>query len=293
MNFYLAKSTFLDRLLTSIQYIIPQHLLSRLILKLTRLPMGRLTHWIINRFIKYYQIDMTSAQYVEINHYATFNQFFTRALKPIARPLAESAEIISPVDGEISQIGQIKEGQLLQAKGHYFQLEDLLAKQTDLVQLFKQGLFGTFYLSPRDYHRIHMPITGQLTDMIYIPGRLFSVNPRTSRVVPNLFARNERVICLFETEVGAMALILIGALLVGSIETVWAGTVTPNPLSQIQRWSYPADHAPTLTRGTELGRFNMGSTVIILLDANRVAWLPKRSVSDKQLMGQALARRLQ
>lgn len=292
MSFYFAKSGLFDRLLTSIQYIIPQAGLSRLVFKITRLAMGPLTYWLIKGFIKFYQVDMSSAQFAEVRHYATFNQFFTRALKPTARPLSNQAEIISPVDGEISQIGQIEQGQLLQAKGHYFQLEDLLAKQADMVTCFERGLFCICYLSPRDYHRIHMPITGQLTDMIYVPGRLFSVNQRTSRVVPNLFARNERVICLFTTAVGPMALILVGALLVGSIETVWAGAITPNQLSQVQRWHYPAGSAPVLSQGAELGRFNMGSTVILLFDANQVSWLAEITVPHKQIMGQSLARSL-
>ena len=221
--------------------------------------------------------------------FLSFNQFFTRALKPTARPLAD-VEIISPVDAKISQIGKIDENRLLQAKGRFFRLEDLLGGNQKMVNLFKSGLFGTLYLSPKDYHRIHMPITGQLTDMMYIPGRLFSVNQRTSEVVPNLFARNERVICLFETALGPMALILVGALFVGSIETVWMGTVTPNRWSQIQHWHY--DEVQVIQRGDEMGRFNMGSTVIVLLDANRIAWLSKLSTQTKVLMGQGLAKSL-
>ncbi len=290
MSYYFTKSGWFDRLLTSIQYVIPQQGLSRLVFKITRLALGPLTSWFIRGFIKLYQVDMNSAQFPEVSYYTTFNQFFTRALKPTARPLSKQAEIISPVDGEISQIGHIEQGQLLQAKNHFFQLEDLLATQADIVTRFKQGLFCTLYLSPRDYHRVHMPVTGQLTDMIYVPGRLFSVNQRTSRVVPNLFARNERVICLFATAVGPMALILVGALLVGSIETVWAGVITPNHLSQVQRWHYPATSAPVLSQGTELGRFNMGSTVILLFDANQISWLSEITVNHKLLMGESLAR---
>ena len=292
MNSYFAKSSWLDRIFTAIQYVIPQRGLSRLVFKLTRLAMGPLTYWLIKGFIKFYHVDMSSARFAEVRYYTTFNQFFTRELKPTARPLSKQAEIISPVDGEISQIGQIEQGQLVQAKGHYFQLEDLLAKQTDIVTQFESGLFCTLYLSPRDYHRIHMPVNGQLTDMIYVPGRLFSVNQRTSRVVPNLFARNERVICLFTTEVGPMALILVGALLVGSIETVWSGVIIPNQLSQVQRWHYPPAQAPILSQGAELGRFNMGSTVILLFEAKQVSWLSEITVPQKQFMGQSLARRL-
>lgn len=284
------KNALSDQLLTLPQYLIPQHLLSRLILKLTRLQMGAITHWVIRRFIKYYGVDMNIAQSADVRDYASFNQFFTRTVKSRARPLDE-AEIVCPVDAEISQIGQIDNGSLLQAKGRYFQLNELLGGQAKMVNLFEQGLFCTLYLSPKDYHRIHIPMTGRLTDMVYVPGRLFSVNQRTSRVVPNLFARNERVICLFETALGPMALILVGALFVGSMETVWAGTVTPNRLSQIEHWHYSEKTAPVLQRGAEMGRFNMGSTVIVLLDANQVAWLPEWAAQEHILMGQSLARR--
>ena len=231
---------------------------------------------------------MSIADSQDIRDYSSFNQFFTRALKPAARPLSE-AQIISPVDAQISQIGQIDNGSLLQAKGRDFELTELVGGPNKMVNLFQQGLFATLYLSPKDYHRIHMPATGQLTDMVYVPGRLFSVNQRTSRVVPNLFARNERVICLFETEFGPMALILVGALFVGSMETVWAGTVTPNRCAEIKHWSYSETTAPILQRGAEMGRFNMGSTVIILLDAKHLAWLPNLTASSSVLMGQGLA----
>jgi len=270
------------------QYIIPHHLLSRLILKLTRLKMGKVTHWLIKRFIKYYNVDMSIVQSAEVCSYASFNQFFTRPLKSTARKLADT-EIISPVDGEISQIGKIEQGTLLQAKGHHFLLSDLLGGNTKMVNLFGAGLFCTLYLSPKDYHRIHIPVTGHLTDMVYVPGRLFSVNQHTTTAVPNLFARNERVICLFDTALGPMALILVGALLVGCIETVWAGTVTPNRFSQIEHWHYTEKMAPVWHRGIEIGRFNMGSTVIMLLDGNQVAWLPTLAAHQKILMGQGLA----
>lgn len=283
-----------NKLLTLPQYLIPQHFLSRIVLKLTRLKMGFFTHWMIRRFIQHYQIDMSIAQSPDVRTYPSFNQFFTRALKPEARPLGD-ADILSPVDAEISQMGHINDGSLLQAKGRSFQLSDLLAEQTTIINKFQNGLFCTLYLSPKDYHRIHIPTTGQLTDMIYVPGELFSVNQRTSEVVPNLFARNERVICVFETEFGAMALILVGAIFVGSIETVWEGVITPtrffppNHASQIEQWQYSDETAPVLARAAEMGRFNMGSTVIMLLDAKRLAWLP---TEKKVLMGQGLAQAL-
>jgi phosphatidylserine decarboxylase len=286
------KNSLVDRLLTLPQYLIPQHFLSLLILKLTRLQMGVLTRWLIRRFIKHYDVDMNIAQSKEVRDYASFNQFFTRALNPTARPLSANTDVLSPVDGEISQIAQINDGCLLQAKDHTFQLNDLLGGQEEIAHLFQQSLFCTLYLSPKDYHRIHMPMTGHLTDMVYVPGHLFSVNQRTTRVVPNLFARNERVICIFETEMGNMALILVGAIFVGSIETVWEGAVTPNRFSQIQHWHYPKKTAPFLQRGVEMGRFNMGSTVIVLLDANYLAWQEHLTTQTQILMGQSLARRL-
>ncbi|MDM8560522.1 archaetidylserine decarboxylase [Candidatus Parabeggiatoa sp. HSG14] len=285
------KNSLSDQLLTLPQYLIPQHLLSRLVLKLTRLQWGTVTHWMIRRFINFYGIDMNIAQSSEVRDYASFNLFFTRALKSTARPFSET-EILSPVDAKISQIGQIESGSLLQAKGRHFQLTELLGGQTKIASLFKQGLFCTLYLSPKDYHRIHMPMTGRLTDMVYVPGRLFSVNQRTSRVVPNLFARNERVICLFETAFGPMALILVGAIFVGCIETVWAGTIAPNRSSQIQHWHYPEKTAPFLQRGEEMGRFNMGSTVIMLLDANYLTWLSHLKTQNKVLMGEGMAQYL-
>lgn len=275
-----------DFLKTLPQYLIPHHFLSRLVFKLTRYQGDILVHWLIKRFIRYYHIDMNLAVFPEVCHYSSFNQFFTRALKPSTRPIAETG-IISPVDGQISQLGQLQEGLLLQAKSHWFQLEELVGKHPRMTLLFKQGLFCTLYLSPRDYHRIHMPITGRLTDMIYIPGRLFSVNQTTTHVVPNLFARNERLICLFETPAGTMALILIGALFVGNLETVWTGPLLPSPHPRY--WSYAPENAPILVRGAEMGRFNMGSTVIILLEAQRATWLPELLVQDKLLMGNGLA----
>jgi len=276
----------IDQLKVFPQYLLPQHGLSRLMFKFTHWPGGNSTQWVIEHFIKHYGIDMSIADPSDVKKYATFNQFFTRALKAEARPLAPHG-IICPVDAEISQMGTIEGNQLFQAKGHRFQLVDLLGGHQDLATPFEQGLFCTLYLSPKDYHRIHLPLTGRLTDLVYVPGRLFSVNQATTRLVPNLFARNERVICRFETEIGAMVLILVGALFVSSIETVWAGTLPPT--SQPQRWQYSPATAPQLQRGTEMGRFNMGSTVILLFPPSRVTWLPTHTPAKKLLMGQLLA----
>lgn len=281
----------IDQLKTLPQYLIPQHLLSRGVHKLTRLKLGKTTQWMIQRFIQLYNIDMSIVEKSDIQDYTSFNEFFTRKLKPSARPLAETG-IISPVDGEISQIGRIGNQRLFQAKSHRFQLVDLMGGDIDLADLFQNGLFCTIYLSPRDYHRIHIPMTGQLTDMIYVPGRLFSVNASTTRVVPNLFAKNERVICLFNTEWGPMALILVGALFVGSIKTTWAGEVTPSRISALQRWQYLPENAKIFQRGEEIGQFNMGSTVIVLLDASHIEWLPEHTKHSKLRMGQMLARYL-
>ena len=283
----MAESSALgDWFKTLPQYLIPQHLLSRVVFKLSHWQLGFLTHWLIKRFILHYEVDMTLAQSPDVRDYANFNQFFTRALKPTVRPLAK-APLICPVDGEISQLGQIKQQQLYQAKGHFFQLTDLLGG--DIATAFQNGSFCTIYLSPKDYHRIHMPITGQLKKMIYLPGRLFSVNQRTTNVVSNLFARNERVVCLFATELGPVALILVGAIFVGSIETVWAGTLTPPYLSRPQHWHYSAETTPILAQGSEMGRFNMGSTVIMLTGNETVSWLSTLASKDKVYMGQALS----
>jgi phosphatidylserine decarboxylase len=178
---------------------------------------------------------------------------------------------------------------LLQVKGHSFLLNDLFAGHAEVSAPFENGLFCTIYLSPKDYHRIHLPTAGRLTDMIYVPGRLFSVNQRTTRVVPNLFSRNERVICVFETQFGMMALILVGALFVGSMETVWAGELPPQPIKKPQHWQYHPENAPTLQQGQEMGRFNMGSTVIVLMQKQQIRWLPEYTMQCKLLMGQKLA----
>jgi len=281
------QASFSDRVKTLPQYFIPQHALSNLMHGFTRLELGSTTHWLIQRFVNHYQVDMTLAQLEQASDYASFNAFFTRALKSDARPIAD-ATLISPVDAEISQIGEINQQQMLQAKGYHFNIDTLLGNHAQLAKEFANGLFCTLYLSPRDYHRIHMPVTGQLTNMIYVPGRLFSVNQRTARTVPNLFARNERLICVFQTDFGKMALILVGAIFVGSIETVWTGQLTPPYLSHPRFWQYT--DGITLEQGSEVGRFNMGSTVIVLLeDRQQLAWLSNLDSQQKVQMGQALA----
>ncbi len=266
------------------QYLLPLHLISRVTGYFTHKPLGKATPWLIKQFIRYYGVDMSIAG--EPHEYATFNEFFTRALKPEARPLADSG-ILCPVDGAISQIGRINEGLLLQAKGRYYNLVELFGGFKHLAGLFEDGIFCTIYLSPKDYHRIHMPISGRPIDMIYVPGRLFSVNQSTARGMPNLFARNERVLSMFKTKIGPMALIMVGAINVGSIETVWEDVITPSNIKKPLHW-HPPDATPALTRGVEMGRFNLGSTVILLFQADRAAWLPELAEGAKVLMGQAL-----
>ncbi len=283
----MKTATVLDRLASAPQYLLPQHTLSRLMHWLTRQEWGGFTHWLIRRFVKHFKVDMQQALVPEIEHYDSFNQFFTRALAEGVRPLAESA-LISPVDGEVSQIGAIEQGQLLQVKGHSFDLRALLGGDRAMTETFQDGLFCTIYLSPRDYHRIHMPIAGTLQRMLYLPGKLFSVNQRTARTVPNLFARNERVICLFDTEIGPVAVILVGAIFVGSMETTWEGQITPPYVSHLRHWMYEPEQAPQLQQGEELGRFNMGSTVLVLCQAEQVQWLKDLQASSTVQMGQAL-----
>jgi phosphatidylserine decarboxylase len=215
-----------DKLATFPQYIIPQHRLSQMMHWLTRREWGGITHGLIWQFIRQFNVDMNEALLPNASDYASFNAFFTRALKPEARPLADSV-FISPVDGEISQSGRIDAGQLLQVKGHTFDAVHLLGGDQALAAQFHHGHFCTIYLSPRDYHRIHSPIAGQVRRMMYVPGRLFSVNQRTTRTVPHLFARNERLICVLETAIGTVIIILVGAIFVGSMETVWEGQITP------------------------------------------------------------------
>ncbi len=236
-------------------------------LGITRLRLGGVTHWLIARFAALFVIDLSEAAETEINAYPCFNAFFTRALAKGARPLPDDPQaLLSPVDGMLSATGRIDGTRLFQCKGHSFPLVDLLGA-ADLANPFIDGLFATLYLSPRDYHRIHMPLTGRLIHTVHIPGRLFSVNPTTVANVPGLFARNERLVTVFDTQIGPMALVLVGAIFVGSIETIWSGVVTPPRGRILTRIDYPPGTGVEIARGRELGRFNMGSTVILLLPA--------------------------
>ncbi|KPM82412.1 phosphatidylserine decarboxylase [Pseudoalteromonas lipolytica] len=271
----------------------PKHFISRMVGKLAAAKAGGLTTALIKLFIKQYKIDMTEAKYPDPAHYKTFNEFFTRPLKEGIRPLAEESDIIAhPVDGAISQLGDVVDGQIIQAKGHDYSLQALLGGKEEDTAPFLGGKFATIYLAPKDYHRIHMPVDGTLSKMIYVPGDLFSVNPLTAQNVPNLFARNERVVAIFETEIGPLAMVLVGATIVASIETIWAGTVTPPAGKDVFSWNYPTegDNAITLKKGEEMGRFKLGSTVILAWGANQAEFLSDQHPETVTRMGTPFAK---
>jgi phosphatidylserine decarboxylase len=257
------------RLFVWLQYALPQHGLSRLILAATRVRTPWFKNLFIRGFLKLYRIDMSEAAESDAYRYGSFNEFFTRALKDGARPIAnDERAIASPVDGCVSEAGAIEGERLLQAKGRDYTLTELLGAQP-WAGRFQGGSFATIYLAPFNYHRIHMPLAGRLLETVFVPGRLFSVNAATAQHVPRLFARNERVLTLFDSAHGQFAVVLVGALNVGSMTTVWAGDITPSPRREITRIPSPAI---TLAKGAELGRFNMGSTVILLFEPGRAHW---------------------
>lgn len=285
-------SSLRDNLFVLLQYVLPQHPISRVIHWFVRLRIQWLKNLVGRWFIHHFKVNMAEAIDEDITAYPDFNSFFTRALKPEVRPLASEANaVLCPVDGAVSQAGHIEGDAIFQAKGHRFSLQTLLGGNTAWRDKFQNGLFATLYLSPRDYHRIHMPLTGTLKQVIHVPGRLFSVNPITTRKVPGLFARNERVACLFDTEQGPMGMVLVGAINVASIETVWQGVITPPAGKRIQSWDY-SDKKVILEAGEEMGRFNMGSTVILLFPPNQVEWdnslIAEASVRVGELIGVTL-----
>lgn len=270
------------------QYILPKHLLSRLVGALAAAEAGIVTQFLIKLFIKAFKIDMTEAQWENPSAYRTFNEFFTRPLKDGIRPIAEGDDVLChPVDGAVSQFGDIIGDNIFQAKGHKFSLTTLLGGKPELAECFKGGKFATVYLAPSDYHRIHMPVDGVLTDTLHVPGELFSVNPLTAANVPGLFARNERVVTLFDTPVGKVALVLVGATIVASIETVWAGTITPPAGKYVQHWQHN-DEQISLRKGEEMGRFKLGSTIVLCFEPNKVAF-DDLSAGAVTRLGQALA----
>ncbi|MBL4630884.1 MAG: phosphatidylserine decarboxylase, partial [Paraglaciecola sp.] len=254
-----------DSLKIYLQYITPKHLLSRILGMLASAEAGALSTAIIKLFIKQYKVNMSEALDSDPGSYSSFNAFFTRQLKADARTICQDdKQLALPVDGAVSQLGDINHDAIFQAKGHDYSLTTLLGGKPELAQPFLDGKFATIYLSPKDYHRIHMPIDGQLTDMVYVPGELFSVSPLTAERVPGLFARNERVVAIFDTEIGKMAMVLVGATIVASIETKWAGTVSPPAGKNVLHWQYPSDgdNSVFIKKGEEMGLFKLGSTIV-------------------------------
>ena len=271
------------------QYLLPKHLLTFLAGKLAEAKMGKFTTFLISQFIKQFNIDMSEAKHSDAEYFDTFNNFFTRELKPGLRPIIEGdSNLAIPVDGCVSQQGDIKEGRIFQAKGHDFSLRELLGGRDDVAAPFDNGLFSTIYLAPKDYHRIHMPITGKLEQMIFIPGDLFSVNPLTAQNVPNLFARNERAVAIFSTAIGPMAMVLVGATIVGSIETVWEGTLKAQKNKEIQYWDYK-DQDIVLEKGDEMGRFKLGSTIVALFPKDSIAFSEALAPSSVTRLGKLFA----
>lgn len=273
------------------QYVLPKQALTRFAGLVAGARMGGVTTAIIRNFIGRYGVNMAEAANPDPGAYPTFNEFFTRALKPGARPLA-AADWVCPVDGAISQFGPIERDQIFQAKGHHYSTTALVGGDAALAAQFENGSFATIYLSPRDYHRIHMPCAGTLKRMVYVPGDLFSVNPTTARGVPGLFARNERVVCTFDTAFGPMVLVLVGATIVGSMATTWHGVVNPPRPGRIQTWDYEAN-APVFEQGQEMGRFLLGSTVVLLWPEGAMqfnpGWTPTKPVVLGEAMGQKAA----
>jgi len=281
-----ASLTWRERILGWLFIILPHHPVSRVVFYLTRLK-GPLVTPAIRWFIKAFRVDMSQAVIQDITQFPTFNEFFIRALKPEARPLADDEQAFSsPVDGTVSQCGDITDNRLYQAKGRDYTVEELVGGDPALMELYRNGRFATIYLAPYNYHRIHMPIDAQLHKMIHVPGRLFSVAQWTVRAIPRLFARNERLVCQFSTPAGPMAMILVGAINVAAIETVWSGLVTPPKGKKISSVDYdPAEN--TFLRGDEMGRFNMGSTVILLTTSN-VDWTTQLSAGQTLQMGELI-----
>ncbi|ARU17953.1 archaetidylserine decarboxylase [Croceicoccus marinus] len=277
-----------DRLKVLLQYLLPKQRLTTIAGGVAGARGGRMTTRLIGWFVHRYGVDMGEAGNPDIASYATFNDFFTRALKPGLRPIAD-ADFVSPVDGAISQFGSIDDHHILQAKGHRFTTTQLVGGDAELAARFRHGSFANLYLSPRDYHRLHMPCDGTLMRMIYVPGSLFSVNPVTARGVPGLFARNERVVCEFQSpQHGPFVMVLVGATIVGSMATVWHGVVNPKRTGRISEWSY-ADKDIFLRKGEEMGRFLLGSTIVMLFGQGTIAfnkdWAPERAVRLGETMG--------
>jgi phosphatidylserine decarboxylase len=277
-----------DRLKILVQHLLPKQSLTVLAGRVAGAKGGRLTSRLIHWFVGKYGVDMAEAENPDLSSYKSFNDFFSRPLRAGVRPLAD-ANFICPVDGAISQFGAIDDHHILQAKGHRFTTTELVGGDAALAGEFRHGSFANLYLSPKDYHRLHMPCNGKLTRMIYVPGALFSVNPTTARGVPNLFARNERVVCVFESpQHGPFVMVLVGATIVGSMTTVWHGVVNPKRTNRVSEWRYD-DQDIVLKKGDEMGRFLLGSTIVMLFRPGTIAfnqdWAPERSVRFGEMMG--------
>ncbi len=285
----MSQASLFDRVKSWLLYPLPHLWLSRCAFALTRLHLPPVHTALIRFYIRLFDVDMQAAEQPDPGEYQNISHFFTRSLKPGLRPIdPDPKTILSPVDGTVSQCGYIEKDQLLQAKGKQYSLSSLLGDE-ELATAFMNGRFTTLYLSPRDYHRVHMPVTGTLREMITIPGRLFSVAAHTTRAINNLFTRNERLVMIFDTDTGPMALIMVGALFVGGIETVWHGVVTPPHTGKLRHYQYEqAEHPIHLEKGAELGRFNMGSTVILLYGAEHIEWLAEHQPDAAIRMGQVI-----
>lgn len=277
-----------DRLKILFQHLLPKRHLTGFAGRVARSDSALVAPRLIRWFARRYGVDMTEAANSDLSSYKSFNDFFTRPLRDGVRPLA-GVNFVCPVDGAISQFGAIEDGRIVQAKGHWFNTVELIGGDATLAQSFLRGNFANLYLSPRDYHRLHMPCDGTLSRMIYVPGSLYSVNPVTARGVPNLFARNERVVCVFESaEYGRFIMVLVGATIVGSMATVWHGVVNPKRTGRIAKWSY-APGEVVLKQGEEMGRFLLGSTIVMLFQPGAIAfnpdWAPERPVRLGEAMG--------
>jgi phosphatidylserine decarboxylase len=270
------------------QYALPKRAMTTMAGAVASTHGGALTTATIRWFVRHYGVDMSEAAEPDIASYPTFNEFFTRALRPGVRPLAQ-ADLVCPVDGAISQFGAMDRNLIIQAKGHHYLTTALLGGDDELATQFDHGSFATLYLSPKDYHRVHMPCDGRLVRMIHIPGALFSVNPATARGVPGLFARNERVVCVFESALGSFVLALVGATIVGSVATVWHGVVTPPRVQEVREWHYHGHRQVELKQGDEMGRFQLGSTVVMLFPRSPLRFNPIWAHERQVRLGEVMA----
>lgn len=283
--------SFKQQIFIAFQYLVPQHLLSRLVGWIAASEVQWLKNAFINFFISKFGINMNEAKRKSADEFRCFNDFFTRELEDGARPIAGGDDVlVSPADGAISQLGEIKNGRVFQAKGQDYSLIELLGGDTKRAEEFMGGEFATIYLSPKDYHRVHMPTTGTLREMIYVPGDLFSVNKVTAENVPRLFSRNERLVAIFDTEHGPMAMVLVGAMIVAAIETVWAGLITP-PKRELKVTNFQNPQAIKLEKGAEMGRFLLGSTVVLCFTKDSIKWQEHLEADSPLRMGEAVAKK--